>query len=66
MKKLLFLSIGLLCCLFTVQAQKSSKIKIEYSDFSDINQEEIPDALLLRGNVRVSHEGVVFTCNKAY
>jgi len=47
-------------------AQKSSKINVEYSDFADINQTEIPDALLLTGHVRVSHEGVVFTCNKAY
>ncbi len=47
-------------------AQKSSQINVEYADFSDVNQTEIPDALLLRGNVRVSHEGVVFTCNKAY
>ena len=66
MKKFLFF-IGLL--LFTtveIQAQKSSKINIEYSDFADVNQTEIPDALLLRGNVRVSHDGVVFTCNTAY
>ena len=65
MKKLLLL-IGILFCFLNTNAQKSSKINIEYSDFADINQTEIPDALLLRGNVRVSHEGVVFTCNKAY
>jgi len=47
-------------------AQKSSKINIEHADHFDIDQVEIPDAALLRGNVRVSHEGVVFTCNKAY
>ena len=66
LKKLLFY-IGLL--LFTLtsgNAQKSSKINVDYSDFADINQTEIPDALLLSGHVRVSHEGVVFTCNKAY
>lgn len=49
-----------------VISQKSSKINVEYSDFADRNQDEIPDALLLRGNVRVSHDGVLFTCNKAY
>ena len=48
------------------QAQKSSKINVEYADHFDINQTETPDAALLTGNVRVSHEGVVFTCNKAY
>ncbi|MGL2964794.1 OstA-like protein [Flavobacterium sp. RSB2_4_14] len=66
MKKLLF-SIGLLLFVLTnLQAQKSSKINVEYSDFADRNQDEIPDALLLRGNVRIRHEGVLFTCNKAY
>jgi lipopolysaccharide export system protein LptA len=66
LKKLLFY-IGLLLFTFTyVNAQKSSKINVEYSDFADINQTEIPDALLLTGHVRVSHEGVIFTCNKAY
>ncbi len=66
MKKLFF-SLGLLLCIaLQLQAQKSSKIVIEHSDFGDRNQDEIPDALLLRGNVRVRQEGVVFTCNKAY
>ncbi len=46
--------------------KKTTPIDIEYSEFADRNQEEIPDALLLRGNVRIRHEGVVFTCNKAY
>lgn len=49
-----------------VTSQKSSKINVEYADHFDINQTEIPDAALLTGNVRVSHEGIVFTCNKAY
>jgi lipopolysaccharide export system protein LptA len=31
-----------------------------------VNQTEIPDAFLLTGNVRVSHDGVIMTCNKAY
>ena len=66
MKKLLFLGFLLFCFGLTIQAQKASKIKVEYADHFDINQTEIPDAALLRGNVRVSHDGVVFTCNKAY
>ncbi len=66
MKKLLFCIVILFIFISNLHAQKSSKIKVEYSDFADINQTEIPDALLLRGNVRVSHDGVVFTCNKAY
>lgn len=64
-KKLLFL-IVLLVNFTMVFAQKTSKILVENSDFSDINQNEVPDALLLTGNVRVRHDGVVLTCNKAY
>jgi lipopolysaccharide export system protein LptA len=66
LKKVLFYIGLLLFTLTAVNAQKSSKINIEYSDHADVNQAEIPDALLLSGHVRVSHEGVVFTCNKAY
>jgi lipopolysaccharide export system protein LptA len=47
-------------------AQKTDKIIIEHSDFSDVNQFEVPDAFLLTGNVRVNHDGVIMTCNKAY
>jgi hypothetical protein len=39
---------------------------VEHSDFADVNQLEMPDAFLLTGNVRVNHDGVVLTCNKAY
>jgi lipopolysaccharide export system protein LptA len=49
-----------------LQAQKTSKIIIEHADFFNKDDEKIPDAVLLQGNVRVNHEGVVFTCNKAY
>lgn len=66
MKKFLFYTGFLFFILANVQAQKTSQINVEYSDFADRNQDEIPDALLLRGNVRIRHEGVLFTCNKAY
>lgn len=45
---------------------KSGKIVIEYSDFIDKNQNEIPGAIVFTGNVRVLHNGVKITCNKAY
>ena len=66
MKKFLFR-----CCLILlgtnlVLAQAPKKIIVEHSDFADVNQVEIPDAFLLTGNVRVNHDGVVLTCNKAY
>lgn len=47
-------------------AQAPKKIIIENSDYADVNQLEISDAALLTGNVRVNHDGVVLTCNKAY
>lgn len=47
-------------------AQTPKKIIVEHSDFADVNQVEMPDAFLLTGNVRVNHDGVVLTCNKAY
>lgn len=49
-----------------VFAQKAKTIVIENSDFSDINQFEVPDAVLLTGNVRILHDGATMTCNKAY
>lgn len=50
----------------SVFGQAPKKIIIEYSDFADVNQTEIPDAFLLTGNVRISHDGVRMFCNKAY
>lgn len=47
-------------------AQAPKKIVVEHSDYFDVNQVEIPDAVLLTGNVRVNHDGAVLTCNKAY
>ncbi|MFV8342736.1 OstA-like protein [Flavobacterium sp. XS2P39] len=56
----------LLLCTNLALAQAPKKIVVEQSDFADVNQAEMPDALLLTGNVRVNHDGVVLTCNKAY
>ena len=47
-------------------AQTPKKILVEHSDFFDVNQIEAPDAALLTGNVRVNHDGIIMTCNKAY
>ena len=66
MKKSL-LYIGLLLFALTgLNAQKSSKIVVEHADHFDVDETLYPDAALLQGNVRVNHEGVIFTCNKAY
>lgn len=64
-RKFIFIVI-LLFSIAPIFAQKTSKIEVEYSDFADVNQIELPDALLLTGNVRVSHDGIIMTCNKAY
>ena len=51
---------------FETFAQEPKKIIIENSDFVDRNEATMPGALLLTGNVRVNHDGVIMTCNKAY
>lgn len=56
----------LLLCSNLIFSQAPKKIIVEHSDFADVNQTEMPDAFLLTGNVRVNHDGVVLTCNKAY
>ncbi len=53
-------------CSRVALAQAPKKIIVEHADYADINQAEIPDAFLLTGNVRVNHDGIVLTCNKAY
>ncbi len=65
MKKIIFLVVSILN--FTVVfAQKNSKIIVDHSDYSDINEIEMPNVILLTGNVRVNHDGIIMTCNKAY
>lgn len=56
----------LLLSVQSIFAQAPKKIIVENADFSDVDQVAMPDALLLTGNVRVNHDGVVLTCNKAY
>lgn len=52
---------------FLLTAQTSeSKIVVEYAEFFNYDTNEIPDAAVLMGNVRVRHEGAILTCNKAY
>jgi len=64
-KHLFFIALFLTLPFFSL-AQAPKKIYVEYADNFDINQNEIPDAMLLTGNVRIRHEGMVMTCNKAY
>ncbi len=67
MKKLLFfISCFILISFQNLLAQAPKKIIIENSDYFDVNQLEAPDAALLTGNVRINHDGIIMTCNKAY
>ncbi|WP_125719642.1 OstA-like protein [Flavobacterium ustbae] len=73
MKKSLFF---IFCCLFlsshliSAQAKKKTQtpktIIVENADWSSVDQNAVPDAVLLSGNVKITHDGVVLTCNKAY
>ena len=47
-------------------AQAPKKIVIENADYQDLDEYKFPGAVLLTGNVRVNHDGVILTCNKAY
>lgn len=48
------------------QAPKPKTINIENADLVEINEVLVPDGVLLTGNVKVNHDGIVLTCNKAY
>ncbi|MFB9079955.1 OstA-like protein [Flavobacterium procerum] len=69
-KSLFFIScLVILSIQFTfAQAKKTSpkQIHIEHADNFERNEELVPGAVLLSGNVKVDHDGVVLTCNKAY
>ena len=66
MKKYILLLLFLITNSALVFAQKTGKIIVENADFQDVNEYEMPGAFLLTGNVRVNHDGVIMTCNKAY
>ncbi len=68
MKKFFFF---LICSVFLLSAtaifaQKAKPIIVENADHFDIDEVRLPDVALLTGNVRVNHDGVIMTCNKAY
>lgn len=55
-------------CVTSAVAQegKSKTIRIIHTDFTDSNQQEIPGASILTGNVQIEHDGVLINCNKLY
>lgn len=66
MKKIVLFIAYLLFNSVSSLGQESKEIIIENSDFIDMNQNEIPGAIVFTGNVRVLHNGVKINCNKAY
>jgi lipopolysaccharide export system protein LptA len=66
LKKLIFLIFSLFLLGSVSFAQQKSQIIIEHTDFVDVNQTEVPGAIVFTGNVTVVHEGVRMTCNKVY
>jgi len=66
LKKLFFIIISIVLWGVPSVAQDKKKIIIENADFIDRNQTEIPGAVVLTGNVRILHDGVKMSCNKAY
>lgn len=63
---MLCLIAGSVSCFAQKGKPAAKKIIIEHSDFADRNEIEMPGVALLTGNVRVSHDGAILNCNKAY
>lgn len=70
MKKIAFYLIVFISCFQFSSAQEeiqdNDKIKIVDNDYVDMNEHEIPGAIVFTGNVEVVHKGVNIKCNKAY
>ena len=45
---------------------QTRKISIENSDIQYADEDEVPGATILIGNVRIKHDGIKLTCQKAY
>ncbi|MEC4114687.1 OstA-like protein [Myroides pelagicus] len=64
------LPISFILLLFTIlsfsQTPNKDKIIIHHADRSDINEELLPNAVILTGNILAEHDGMTMQCNKAY
>lgn len=60
------ITLATLICSDRIFAQAKKTILIEHSDFGESDESKILGASILSGNVRVSHDGIILTCNKAY
>ncbi|WP_309597379.1 OstA-like protein [Flavobacterium davisii] len=50
----------------TLPLETGKQIIIEGADFLDKSETEVPGAIVFTGNVRILHQGVRMSCNKAY
>nr|WP_294821166.1 OstA-like protein [uncultured Flavobacterium sp.] len=50
----------------SISAQEKKQIIVENSDFTERNENEVPGAVILTGNVQILHDGVRINCNRAY
>jgi len=66
LKKLFFVIICLLLWALPTVAQGNKNIVIEHTDFTLRDENEVPGAVILSGNVHIIHDGVKMWCNKAY
>src|SRR5690606_31378598 len=53
--------------LFAQTPEQNGKIiKLIHADFTEINENEVPGAKILIGNVQAQHDSMYIYCNKAY
>jgi lipopolysaccharide export system protein LptA len=65
LKKFFFIIVSFILWGLPTFAQQK-KILVEHADFTDRNQNEVPGAAILTGNVVLFHEGVKIQSNKVY
>ena len=64
-----FLAIGCKSCFAYIQAQDTVKVSLVYLEYSELlafDENRLPDAQILRGNVRFRHDSVIMYCDSAY
>lgn len=57
--------IFLFCLISTLAFSQGKKINIIHSDNSSIDEEQLPGATILLGNIFIQHEGITLKCKKA-
>lgn len=65
LKRLFFILLSFLA-FYSTPALAQEKIRVLHTDYTDKNENEVPGAITLIGNVEVEHNGSIMKCNKAY